>query len=757
VAVRSTLGGSVRRREDPRLVAGAGRYTDDIHPDGCLHAAFVRSTVAHARLANVDVGFAAAMPGVAGVFLAADLGLKPQEFPSLDAMARPPLASEVVRFVGDAIGVVVAETLGQAVDAAAAVSIDYEMLPVLVDPSTALDPDAAVLHALKGDNVASTIEIGEDGALDGAEVIVRGRFINQRLAAIPLEGNSVTAEPDGDGGVRMWVSTQIPFRVRAEVADLVGLTESRVRVITGDVGGGFGAKLATYPEQSVVAALAVRLGRPVQWCEFRSENMVAMTHGRAQIQQVALGATRDGRLTGLDVEVIADAGAYPAQGAGLPVYTGQMSPGAYDIPKVRFRARAAATNTTVVSSYRGAGRPEAVALIERAMDMLAAELRMDPAELRRLNLYAGEFPHTNATGVTYDSGDYRRALDLALDAAGYDQLRREQKARRDSADRLQLGIGISSYVEVTAVLVPMEYGAASIESDGSVVIKSGTTSSGQGHETAYAQIASALLDVPIDSVRVVMSDTGLVASGDGTYASRSLQIGGSAVRGACLAVVGKAKEEAARRLEASVEDIERFEGGRFGVKGVPGSALGWRELAAEAALAAEEDFFQSDQTFPFGCHVAVVEVDVETGEARLIRHIAMDDCGTILNPMLVEGQIHGGVAQGVAQALYEEFVYDAEGNPLTTTLVDYGIPTIGEIPLIETVHMETPTPHNPLGAKGVGESGTIGSTPAVQNAVIDAVSHLGVRHIDMPLHPMRVWEAIREAQRLAGAGSATSS
>jgi carbon-monoxide dehydrogenase large subunit len=303
----------------------------------------------------------------------------------------------------------------------------------------------------------------------------------------------------------------------------------------------------------------------------------------------------------------------------------------------------------------------------------------------------------------------------------------------------------------------MEYGAAMLESDGSVVIKSGTTSSGQGHETAYAQIASALLDVPIDSVRVVMSDTGLVASGDGTYASRSLQIGGSAVRAACLSLVEKAKEEAARRLEAGVEDIERFEGGRFGVKGVPGSVLAWADLASSAALVAEEDFFQGDQTFPFGCHIAVAEVDVETGEARLVRHIAVDDCGTILNPMLVEGQIHGGVAQGAAQALYEEFVYDAEGNPLTASLVDYAIPTIGELPLIETVRMETPTPHNPLGAKGVGESGTIGSTPAVQNAVIDAVSHLGVRHIDMPLHPMRVWEAIQDAQRTGAAGSVSSS
>jgi carbon-monoxide dehydrogenase large subunit len=748
LAVNSALGGVVKRREDPRLVTGAGRYTSDIRPAGVLVAVFVRSTLAHARLRSVDVSAAMAMPGVAGIFVARDLGLKPQEFPSLDRMSRPPLAADVVRFVGDAIAVVVADSLGEAIDAAAAVIVDYEPLQVVVDPRAALQPGSPVLHPVNGNNVASTISLGDDDdPLLGAGVIVRGRFVNQRLAAVPIESNSVVVEPDGEGGIRMWTSTQIPFRVRAEVADMVGLPESKVRVITGDVGGGFGAKLATYPEQSVLAAITLKLGRPVAWFEYRSENMVAMTHGRAQVQEVAIGATRDGRVVGLDVSVIGDAGAYPGQGAGMPVYTGQMSPGAYDIPRVRFRALTAATNTTVVSSYRGAGRPEAVSLIERSMDMLAVELALDPAELRRRNLFAGPFPHQTPTGVTYDSGDYRQALDMALKAAGYDQLRREQKSRRKRGDRVQLGIGISSYVELTAVLTPVEYGAARMDADGTVTVQCGTTSTGQGHETAYAQIASALLEVPIDSVRVVSSDTGLVASGDGTYASRSLQIGGSAVRGACIALIDKAREEAARRLEASIDDIERFPGGRFGVRGVPGTALGWSELASTAVLAAEEEFFQGDQTFPFGCHVAVAEVDVETGEARLVRHIAVDDCGTILNPMLVEGQVHGGVAQGVGQALYEQFVYDAEGMPLTASLIDYTIPSIGEIPSIETLHMETPSPHNPLGAKGVGEAGTIGSTAAVQNAVIDAVSYLGVRHIDMPMHPMRVWEAIRAASR----------
>ncbi|GAC1511274.1 MAG: molybdopterin-dependent oxidoreductase [Candidatus Dormibacteraceae bacterium] len=744
MAVNRGLGGAVKRREDPRLITGAGRYTDDMRPDGCLHAVFVRSTMAHARLAGIDRSGAVGMPGVVGVYVAADLGLKPQEAPSMGEFVRPPLASEVVRFVGDAIAVAVAESGGEAMDAALAVMVDYEPLAVVADAAAALRPDAPVLHAAKGDNLASKMEFGAPGALEGAEVVVRQRFVNQRLAAVPIEANSVVAEPDGDGGVRMWVSTQVPFRVRSEVSELAGLPEEKVRVITGDVGGGFGAKLATYPEQSIVASLAFKLKRPVAWFEYRSENLVAMTHGRAQVQDVAIGATREGRVVGLEVSVLGDAGAYPGSAPALPVYTAQMASGAYDIPKVHFRAQVAATNTTVVSAYRGAGRPEAISLIERAMDMLAVELGIDPAELRRRNLIAGPFPFTTATGATYDSGDYRTALDRALVACGYDELRLEQKARRDRSDRLVLGIGLSVYVEVTGVLVPMETASARAEADGSIVVSTGTTSTGQGHETAYAQIASALLSVPLDAVRVVTSDTGLVASGDGTYGSRSLQIGGSAVRAACLTLVEKGREEAARRLEVAAEDLE-LSGGGFAVKGVPGSALTWTELAASGALVAEEEFFQSDQTYPFGCHVAVVEVDVETGEAKLVRYVAVDDCGTILNPMLVAGQIHGGVAQGAAQALYEEFVYDAEGNPLTASLIDYTIPTIGEIPLIETVHMETPTPLNPLGAKGTGESGTTGATAAVQNAVVDAVSHLGVRHIDMPAHPMRVWEAIRAA------------
>ena len=739
MAVNAALGGRVKRREDRRLITGAGTFTDDVAPERCLHAVFVRSPHAHARIVGVDVSAAQQIPGVIGVFQAADLAFESET-------ARPRLCSDEVKFVGDAVAVAVAEGRAEAVDAAAAVIVEYEVLPALVDSTAALQPGAILVHPDKGDNLAFDFDLGEEGALVGADVVVRGRFVNQRLAAVPIEANAVLAEPDGDGGIRMRASTQVPFGVRTQVADALGLPEAKVRVVAGDVGGAFGAKLLPYPEQSVVAALALKLDRPVRWFEYRTENMVAMTHGRGHVQEVALGATSEGKLVGLEADVVGDAGAYTGLAPVLMMYTALLSTGVYDIPRIRYRARSAFTNTAVMSAYRGAGRPEAIAMIERSMDMLAAELRMDPAELRRRNLIRGEFPYTTTAGSTYDSGDYARALDVALEAAHYDQLRREQRARRERGDRLQLGVGLCMYVEMTAVGQTSELAVARVQADGYVLVAVGTTSSGQGHETAFAQLAARLLDVPITAVKVETSDTAAIGGGAGTSGSRSLQLGGSALRSACLVLVDQAKAEAARRLEANPDDVVRFDGGRFGVNGVPGTALSWAELASRTTLSAEGDFEQDGQTFPFGCHVAVVEVDVETGEARLIRHIAVDDCGTVLNRMLVEGQIHGGVAQGVAQALYEEFVYDAEGNPLTTSLTDYAIPTIGEIPLIETISMETPTPLNPLGAKGVGESGTIGSTPAVQNAVIDAVSHLGVRHIDMPAHPMRVWEAIQAAR-----------
>jgi aerobic carbon-monoxide dehydrogenase large subunit len=492
-----------------------------------------------------------------------------------------------------------------------------------------------------------------------------------------------------------------------------------------------------------VAAIASRLGRPVRWLETRSESMVSLTHGRAQVQTVELGARRDGTLVGLRAEILADMGAYPI-GAFVPGTTQEMLCGVYRIPRVVSGGRSVVTNTTPVAPYRGAGRPEATALIERAMDMLAAELEMDPVDLRRRNFIGpDEFPHTTATGVTYDTGDYGKPLDEALRLVGYEALRAEQATRRARGDEVCLGIGVATYVEITA-FGGREFAAVEVGADGHATVSVGTTPAGHGHETAFAQLASVSLGIPFEDVTVVHSDTGLVARGEGTWGSRSLQIGGSSVFEQAEAVVEEGREVAAALLEVDVADIERVEGG-FAVVGAPDRGVAWSEVAGAngGALRAEGRFRQRGSTFPFGAHVAVVEVDAATGEVRLLRHVAVDDCGRILNPALVRGQQHGGLAQGIAQALFEEVLYDESGNPVTATLATYQMPSAADLPPLEASNTETPTDLNPLGVKGIGESATIGSTPAVQNAVVDAVSHLGVRHIDLPLTPERVWHAIR--------------
>jgi carbon-monoxide dehydrogenase large subunit len=744
--VTSILGASIRRREDPRLVTGRGQYADDVRVEQGLHAVFVRSPLAHARIDSVDKGTAASMPGVVGVYVAADLRLEPHFGLALypPDLARPPLATDRVRFTGEAVAVVVAEQAGQAADAAAAVQVELSPLPALIDPLTAAD--AGPLFDGFPTNVVMQSEFGDEDPLEDAEVVVRARQINQRLAAVPMEPNVFVAAPDREtGGLRAWASTQIPHRVRDDLAQWLGLEERQVRVQALDVGGAFGAKLVPYPEQLVVAKLAWELQRPVRWVETRSENFLAMTQGRGQIQHIELGATREGKITGLRANVTQDAGAYPGQGGFLPHYTGMMLCGVYRVPKFHYSWRSVLTNTAVVGSYRGAGRPEATALIERALDLLALELQLDPVEVRRRNLIPKDaFPHSTASGATYDSGDYGRALDAALTAAGYEELRTEQRRRREAGDRRQLGIGVSTYVEITAGVTPVEYGAVELRPDATFRVSSGIASQGQGHETSLAQIAAEALGVDLEQVVVARPDTGLVPRGDGTSASRSMQLGGSAVLTAARELRERAKTAAASLLEAAPEDVDELEPGRFGVRGSPGRSVGWAELATQTAveLRSQADYTQSDPTFPFGAHVAVVEVDLETGHVRHLRHVAVDDCGRVVNPLLAEGQVHGGIAQGAAQALFEEVLYADDGNPLTTSLLDYSLPTIAEMPQVETVHQETPTPNNPLGAKGIGESGTIGSTPAVQSAVIDALSHLGIRHLDMPLTPDRVWTAI---------------
>ncbi len=761
----STFGVAALRSEDPRFLTGRGRYVENLSIEGALRAVFVRSIMPHARLNVVRTDAARAMPGVVGVFTAGDLGL-PRMPPSgnvegatgtLDGpFGREVLAREVVRFVGEPIAVVVADSLAHAEDAAELVAVEYEPLEAVIDVETALAAGSPLLWPEHGSNVASTSSSSwDDDVLDGAEVVVRGRFVNQRLAPVPMEGNAIAVEPLGDGTYTAWVSTQVPFDVRDDLADALGVEREAVRTIAPDVGGGFGAKLQVYPEYLAVAVAAARVGRAVRWIESRSEGMVALTHGRAQLQHVEIGARRDGTIVGLRADLIADMGAYPIA-AFMPNTTKQMLSGVYAIPRIASRARSVVTNATPVAPYRGAGRPEATALVERAIDMVAAELGLDPIDVRLRNLIPSDaFPYRTAAGTVYDTGDYALALGEARRLAGYDALRAEQAARRERGDHLALGIGVSAYVEITS-FSSKEFASVEVHADGAVTVVTGTSPHGQGHETAFAQLASGVLRVPSDAVRVVHSDTGVVRRGAGTWGSRSLQAGGSSVFERCGEVLEKARAIAAHVLEADVRDIELAEGARLAVRGAPERAIELgrvAEIAEDASLLpdgmgaglrAEGVYREPASTFPFGAHIAVVEVDTETGGVRLVRHVAVDDCGRVLNPALVEGQVHGGLAQGIAQALYEEVRYDDGGNPITSTLTTYAMPTAAELPHFETMRTETPTPVNPLGVKGIGESATIGSTPAVQNAVIDALSPWGVRHLDLPLTPERVWRALAE-------------
>ncbi len=760
----SILGNAVLRREDPAILDGSARYYDDLQVDGLTHIVFVRSTIAHATVASIDTADAETMPGVIAVYTAATLPMDAiQGFIMLPpAFNRPPLATDRVRFVGDIVAAVVAETRAHAVDAAEQVIVDYDPLPVVIDPERALDDDAPVLFEEHGSNLAIAFDAGDDPTImDDADIVVSERFVNQRVAAVPMEPNGIVVELDGEG-LLVRVPTQHPHGLVGSIAAAVGLEAEQVRVIAPAVGGGFGAKMDMYVEYAVAAKAAQTLGRPVKWTETRSENMVSMTHGRAQIQHVEMGLKRDGTITALRSMVFQDSGAYPSIGAFLVFFTRQLAQGVYSIPKVQVNAKSAATNTTTTAAYRGAGRPEATAMLERIIDIAADELDLDPVEIRRRNLIPPEaFPLTTVTGANYDVGEYAKALDEVCRVAGYDELRADQAQRRSRGDVKQLGIGVSTYVEVTAGGLFQEYGEIAINDDGSVTATVGTSAHGQGHETSFAMIVQELLGIPMDQVTIVQSDTGLVPRGGGTMGSRSLQIGGSALYKASEEVLAKAKSLAAHLLEANVDDIVLMDGGGLGVTGVPASALSWAQLAQTAkdpaklpeGMAAELshalDFNQGEATYPFGAHIAVVEVDTETGQVDHVRHVAVDDCGKILNPMLVHGQQHGGIAQGSAQAMWEGVAYDEDGNPLTGNLMDYAIPSAAELPNFEASNTETPTPLNPLGAKGIGESGTIGSTPAVHNAIIDAVSHLGVRHIDMPVSAQRVWNAINDA-RVAG-------
>jgi carbon-monoxide dehydrogenase large subunit len=607
-----------------------------------------------------------------------------------------------------------------------------------------------LLHPDAETNVVLTFAArSNDDIFADCDVVVDLVIENQRVAPAPMEVRSCVASWDGTR-LTQWACSQGAHGARDGLAEVFGLEKSQVRVITPDVGGGFGAKSGVYPEEILVGWATRKLGVPVRWTESRTENMLAMGHGRAQRQRTRMGGTRDGRITAYRLDLLQDAGAYARAGAVLPYMTRMMAGGVYDIANVQFESNSVVTNTTPTVAYRGAGRPEATAAIERTIDEFARVCGIDPAEVRRRNYIApSAFPLTTSMGAKYDSGEYAAALELALKAAGYDQLLVEQKKRRDSKDPVQIGIGIASYVETTNPMGSGDYGSVEIKADGGAIVRTGSSSHGQGHHTAWAMIVSETTGISMEKIEFRFGDTDDVDRGGGTGGSRSLQVGGSAAKLAAESVIEKARQRAADLLEAAVEDVViDTVRGAFHVKGSPTPARTWAELMIEidAPLEAEVDYVPEGATFPFGTHVCVVEVDVETGFVVVVRHIACDDAGTIINPLLVDGQVHGGIAQGVAQALLEVIAYDPDGNPITSNLADYGFISAAELPSFERVPMETPTPRNPLGAKGIGEAGTIGSTPAVHNAVINAVSHLGVTHIDMPCTSLNVWTAIQAAR-----------
>ena len=711
----SLLGNPVLRREDDALVRGQGEYVGNVPLEGALHAHFVRSTTAHGTIESIEVDDARSMPGVVAVYTAADLGLDDRPvtmgfYPS--EMGRSFLARDRVRFVGEPIAVVVAESPYLAADAAEMIWADIEPLPPVLDLADALAGNTVLFPDL-GHNVA---------------------FRNAVEDPIDFSGYGP--------------SSQGAHSFRQAVAEILGLEPEDMRVYVKDIGGGFGAKGVPSEEEVMVVYLARLLERPVRWTETRTENLTGYVHGRAQDQKVTIAGTRAGDIQAYRLELIQDSGAYPKYGAFLPEFTRQMASGVYDIGRVELEFASVVTTTAPICAYRGAGRPEATAAIERAVDLFAAEIGMDPAEVRRRNLPSPDaFPFTNGTGTVYDSGEYERSFDVALEAADYAGLRAEQQRRRDAGDVRQLGIGVCTYVEITG-FGGSEYGEVRLQPDGTVLAVTGSTPIGTGHLTTWAMIVADRMGVPIEAITVFHGDTDRVPSGQLTGGSRSVQIAGSSMGDAADKLIELAREAAADLLEAAPGDIvlDR-ERGAFHVAGSPTAARSWAEIAGDAGepLVGFSDFAQAGATFPFGTHIAVAEVDTETGHATVERIIAVDDAGVIINPLLAAGQIHGGLAQGIAQALLEEFRYDEDGNPQTSNLADYTAISMMEVPMYERSFTETATPRNPLGAKGIGEAGSIGSTAAVQSAVIDALAPFGIRHLDMPLTPERIWSALQSS------------
>jgi carbon-monoxide dehydrogenase large subunit len=757
----SILGTRVLRTEDPKFLTTGGVYTEDVVDErlaGACHVFFVRSPIAHARVTAVDVSAALEAPGVVAAFTGADLADLPIIPPALAGlmnaeMTQRLLATDKVRYVGEPVAVVVTEYPYQGEDAMELVAVDYEPLPAVLGFEV---DDSTLLHEAAGTNVAG--EWGNESSFkadlfDGCDAVVSHTIVNQRVAPAPMEGRAAAAVWGEDGRLTAWVPNQGAQGTRDGLAKFLDIEASQVRVITPDVGGAFGAKFGADPEHAVVAWVARQLSRPARWTETRYENLIGMTHGRAQRQTITIGGSRDGDVQAYRLQIVQDVGAYPKIGAILPYLTIMMTTGPYQIPRAEAIAKVVVTSTTPIGAYRGAGRPEATAAMERAMDLFATEIGMDPGDVRRKNLLpAFTEPHKTAFGALYDTGDYVAALDKALSAAGYAALRAEQASRRASGDVRQLGIGLSSYVEITgmgddAATPPSENATVEVHSDGTATILTGTSPHGQGHATAWAMLASDELGIPVEKITLKWGDTDLIPEGGGTGGSRSLQQGGAAVQQASRELIEVARERAAAELEANPADLV-FDASRsaFAVAGDPEASVSLPKLAEGEPLLVRTVFSAPGATLPFGTHVAVVEVDTETGKTTLQRVITVDDVGVVLNPLLAEGQRHGGIAQGAGQAFCEEVLYDADGNPLTASFADYPFLSATEVPSFELADMVTPTTYNPLGAKGIGEAGSIGATPAIQNAIIDAVSHLGVRHIDLPATSRRVWQALQTAQ-----------
>lgn len=747
----SILGNPVVRREDPALLRGEGVYVANRPLDNPVHLFFVRSTVAHARIVGLDVSEAKAMPGIVDVLTNADLGFAPLPanppfYPA--GTERPILADGVVRYVGEPIAILVAESVYQAADAAEMVFVDYEFDDAIVAPSSSAS-SPVLFPGIESNAVFGLPPMEAD--FSQCEVVVEADIVNQKVAPAPIEPRSAAAEIV-DGRLTFYTSAQGSHPAKEAIGALLSIEADDIRVVVGDVGGGFGAKGGASPEELLTAAVAHRMQRSTMWEETRTENMTNMGHSRAQEQTITIGGDREGNITAYKLGILSDAGAYPSLGGILQVFTQMMVSGTYTTTNIGFESSSVLTNTTPTGAYRGAGRPEATAAIERAVDMFAAEIGMDPVDVRKKNLIASEdFPYTTPTGKVYDSGAYGEALDKLVEVSDYRELRAEQARRREAGDPMLLGLGVASYVEITAPMGGKDYGEVRLLDDGSILAITGSTPYGQGHLTAWAQIISERTGVPMDRIDVQFGDTDIVPEGGITGGSRSAQLAGSAMSNASTQLVEAARHLAADRLEANVDDIVLDHAtATFHVAGTPAVSVDWETIAgsatkAEKVLTFVSDLDSQEPTYPFGAHLAVVEVDSETGHVVLERLIAVDDAGVLINPMLAAGQVHGGLAQGASQALFEEVLYDDDGNPLTTNFMDYSIPSAAEMPMFERHVMETPTPNNELGAKGIGESGTIGATPAVQNAVIDALGHLGVRHIDMPCTPQRVWLAIQDA------------